>query len=304
MQQIRQIDPSLADLYPFRSNFMRVGEFNLHYLDEGQGDTIVMLHGNPTWSFYYRKLTTALSRTCRVIVPDHIGCGLSDKPPAHQYGYRLQNRIEDLEHLLDHLDATDQITLVLHDWGGMIGMVYALRHPHRIRRLVVTNTAAFLPMQGKQLPWRLRVIRNNILLGRLLVLGFNGFAKGAARMASHRGLSSLVKKGLLAPYNSWSNRIATLKFVEDIPLRTGDPSYEIVRQADEDLHILSKLPTLICWGMRDFVFDQDYLEEWQRRFNRAEVYRFEDAGHYLLEDLPEKVIPLIQGFLEENPLDN
>ena len=301
MRQTLQIDPSLADLYPFRSHFLRFGDYRLHYLDEGQGELVVMLHGNPTWSFYYRQLAMTLSRSYRVIVPDHIGCGLSDKPPPGRYGYRLQHRVDDLERLLDHLDATEPMTLVLHDWGGMIGMAYALRHPQRIRRLIVTNTAAFLPLRGKKLPWQLRVIRNNPTLGRFLVLGLNAFARGAAYMASHKGLSPLVKKGLLAPYNSWSNRVATYQFVEDIPMQPGDPSYEMVRRTDEALHTLSNLPMLICWGLLDFVFDRDYLNEWQHRFNQAEVYPFEDAGHYLLEDVPDKVIPLIEEFLERHP---
>lgn len=302
MEPAGQTAPNLSELYPFRSRFMQLNGFNHHYIDEGRGEVVVMLHGNPTWSFYYRRLARSLRKKYRVIVPDHLGCGLSDKPPAHQYGYRLQNRVDDLEHLLDRLGAPDRLTLVLHDWGGMIGAAYALRYPTRIERLVITNTAAFLPPQGKQLPWRLRLIRNFRPLGTLLVQGLNAFAWGAVFMASHKALSAQVRRGLLAPYNSWSNRIATLKFVEDIPLAPGDPSFEMVRQADANLHILSHLPTLICWGLRDFVFDIDYLKEWQRRFNQAEIHRFEDAGHYLLEDVPDKVIPLVNRFLENHPL--
>ena len=302
MQSVRQIDPSLSDLYPFHSRFIQLDDLNLHYLDEGRGEVVLMLHGNPTWSFYYRQLALSLREQYRVIVPDHIGCGLSDKPPASHYGYRLQNRVDDLERLLDQLGAGRRLSLVLHDWGGMIGMAYALRHPRQIERLVITKTSAFLPPRGKQLPWRLKVIRNSRPLGALLVQGLNAFAKGAVYMASAKGLSARVRKGLLAPYNNWSNRVATLKFVEDIPLEPGDPSYEMVRQADADLHTLSNLPTLICWGLRDFVFDRDYLEEWQRRFTQAEVHRFEDAGHYLLEDVPEKIIPLVKDFLAKHPL--
>jgi haloalkane dehalogenase len=303
MPPVGKIDPSVQELYPFHSRAMRLNGFQLHYIDEGSGEVIVMLHGNPTWSFYYRRLARSLSETCRVIVPDHIGCGLSDKPPAHRYGYRLQNRIDDLESLLDRLGANDRLSLVLHDWGGMIGMAYALRHPRRIARLVITNTAAFLPPGGKNLPWRLRLIRNFSPLGALLVQGLNAFALGAAYMASHKGLGPQVRKGLLSPYDSWSHRIATLKFVEDIPLAPGDPSYEIVHRADQELKRLSHLPMLLCWGLRDFVFDRDYLAEWQRRFPRAEVHAFEDAGHYLLEDVPEKVIPIIHRFIEKHPLD-
>jgi len=302
MQADRRIDPSLARLYPFRSRYLRFDGLEHHYLDEGRGDPILLLHGNPTWSFYYRELVKALRDKYRVVAPDHIGCGLSDKPPVESYGYRLQNRIDDLERLLDHLSMTERLTLVLHDWGGMIGMAYALRFPHRIQRLVITNTAAFLPPGGKQLPLCLKLIRNFKLLAAPLVQGLNAFAVGAAYLASRRGLSAPVRRGLLAPYNNWANRIATLKFVEDIPLKPGDPSYELVRHADAHLHRLSAIPTLICWGMHDFVFDQDYLQEWQRRFENAEVHRFEDAGHYLLEDAADRLVPLIVRFLERHPL--
>ena len=106
----------------------------LHYIDEGEGEPVVMLHGNPSWSFLYRNLIDSLRGSHRVIVPDHIGCGLSEKPDDSRYTYTLQSRMDDLEDLLDHLGLDRELTLVLHDWGGMIGMAYAARHPERIAR--------------------------------------------------------------------------------------------------------------------------------------------------------------------------
>ncbi len=120
-----------------------LGGLRYHYLDEGQGEPVVMVHGNPSWSFYYRHLVEALRDNHRCIVPDHIGCGLSDKPDDARYEYTLSRRAADLEALLDHLGIEGPLTLVMHDWGGMIGMTYATRHPERIARLVVLNTAAF-----------------------------------------------------------------------------------------------------------------------------------------------------------------
>ena len=289
-------------LYPFGSHFMDIGGHNYHYIDEGSGEPVVMIHGNPTWSFYYRELIRSLSGRYRTIAPDHIGCGLSDKPPASCYDYTLRRRIDDLDQFLESLTGEQKLTLILHDWGGMIGMAYALRHPAKIARLIILNTAAFLPPKGKKMPVRLHLVRNSGPLATIAVQGFNLFAFSALYMASHHGLRQDVKKGLIAPYNSWKNRIATLKFVQDIPLVKKDPSYRLVKQADEQLHLFAKVPMLICWGERDFVFDVDYLSEWQRRFPAAEVHRFPDAGHYVLEDVPEKIIPLVDRFLSRHPL--
>ncbi len=288
-------------LYPFKSHSMDLKGLKYHYVDEGNGEPVVMVHGNPTWSFYYRELIKSLSGRYRTIAPDHIGCGLSDIPPPSQYNYTLQTRIDDLDQLIGTLTGPQKITLILHDWGGMIGMAYALRHPQKISRLIVLNTAAFLPPDAKKIPLRLHLIRNSGPLAAIAVLGFNLFALGALYMASQRGLAREVKRGLTAPYNCWKNRIATLKFVQDIPLGEKDPSYMLVQQTGEQLHILSKLPMLICWGEHDFVFDSDYLAEWQRRFPNAEVHRFPDAGHYVLEDVPEKIVPLIDRFLGRHP---
>jgi len=116
-------------------------------------------------------------------------------------------------------------------------------------------------------------------------------------MASHKGLSKDVKSGLTAPYNCWKNRRATLYFVQDIPVGENDPSYSIVKHADENLHKLAGIPMLICWGKHDFVFDESYFAEWQRRFPDAEVNLLSDAGHYVMEDEPEKVCMLVKDFL-------
>jgi haloalkane dehalogenase len=261
-----------------------------------------MLHGNPTWSFYFRELIQGLSGRYRAVAPDHIGCGLSDTPRPCAYAYRLKNRVDDLEALLAHLGLTRDITLVLHDWGGMIGAAYALRDVRRIARLIVLNTAAFLKPGGKPLPLALRLIRKMPLFAVPAVLGLNLFALGAARTASARGLSPVVRKGLLAPYNSWDNRRATLKFVQDIPLTPQDPSFAITRQVHDGLHRLADKPMLICWGEKDFVFDTDYLAEWRRRFPAAEVHRFPEAGHYVLEDVPEPVTAQVLDFLKRHPL--
>ncbi|MFO7685334.1 MAG: alpha/beta fold hydrolase [Desulfobacterales bacterium] len=289
-------------LYPFTSRFIERNGLRYHYLDEGSGEPVLLVHGNPTWSFYFRALIKALSVRYRVIAPDHIGCGLSDKPGLDRYDYRLKSRSDDLADLIARLELKDKLTLVLHDWGGAIGLAAALRRPEQIGRLIIFNTAAFLPPRGKKLPWRLRVIRNIRGIAQPAVQGANLFVRAALRMAPRRRLPRAVRAGLAAPYNCWHNRIATLMFVRDIPLGKTDPSYELVRIVDENLHKFSRLPVLICWGAHDFVFDADYLREWRRRFPEAEVHTLPDAGHYLLEDAPGRILPLVNGFLQRHPL--
>ncbi len=256
-----------------------------------------MIHGNPTWSFYYRNLIQALAGRYRTIAMDHIGCGLSDKPHPKLYTYQLDQRIRDFEAFIDGLGLQDDITLVVHDWGGMIGVGYALKHVKRIKRLILLNTAAFFPPGKTTVPIRLKLIRNVKPLAELAVLGCNAFARGALFMATSKGLSPDVRSGLLAPYNGWSNRRATLKFVQDIPLNPSDPSYATVQKAQARLHRLAHLPMLICWGMRDFVFTPAYLTEWRRRFPQAQVVCIADAGHYVLEDAADEVIEKVSGFL-------
>jgi pimeloyl-ACP methyl ester carboxylesterase len=275
-----------------------MGGLQYHYLDEGDGPPVLMLHGNPTWSFYYRSLVQGLSPAWRCIVPDHMGCGLSDRPGINAYGFHLEDRVNDLEKLMDHLSISEKISLVVHDWGGMIGMAWALRNPDRIRRIVILNTAGFFPPAAKGLPLRLWLIKHLRFFAVPAVLLGNVFARAALFMAPRKRLSLKVRNAMVAPYNSVKNRLATLKFVQDIPATPADPSYETVKQVDENLHLLKKIPKLICWGRHDFVFDLDYYEEWRRRFPDAQAHLLEDAGHYILEDEPEKVLELVRDFFE------
>ncbi len=288
-------------LYPFKSHYAYINKFKYHYIDEGSGDPVIMLHGNPTWSFYYRAMINGIIPVHRAIAVDHIGCGLSDKPHSKDYDFRLQSRVDDLETFIDSLDLKRPITLILHDWGGMIGTIYALNHIEKIGRIVITNTSGFLPPGGKRIPFRLWITKNISPFATPAVLGFNLFAYAALFMAPFKRLPKDVQAGLIAPYNCWGNRMATLKFVQDIPLDASDPSYELVKYADDNLYKLSSIPMLICWGKHDFVFDLAYYEEWKNRFPNAQAHLFSDAGHYLLEDVPDKMVLLVNKFLKDNP---
>ncbi|MCP4700776.1 MAG: alpha/beta fold hydrolase [Gammaproteobacteria bacterium] len=253
-----------------------------------------MLHGNPSWSFYYRDLIKSLRGEYRAIAPDHIGCGYSDKPGEDRYPYILERRVADFAHLMDQLEL-QRVTLIVHDWGGMIGMAWAAAHPRRIARLVILNTAAFPLPADKKFPFALKLARTPGL-GTLLIRGFNAFSRGANRFCAKR-MADEVARGYLLPYDSWKNRIAVHRFVTDIPLSPRDRSYRLVSETAARLHELRGLPMLICWGMRDFVFDRCFLDEWARRFPDAEIHRFEDAGHYVLEDAGNRITALIQQFL-------
>jgi haloalkane dehalogenase len=290
--------PDLKKLYPFTGRSLDLDGLRFHYLDEGKGLPVVMVHGNPSWSFYYRNLVLALRDRYRCIVPDHIGCGLSDKPGDDRYDYTLARRVDDLERLLEQLEIRENITLVVHDWGGMIGMAYAVRHPERIRRLVILNTGAFHLPASKPFPLALRICRDTPI-GTLLVRGFNAFSLAASYVGCKRNpMNSELRALYQLPYNSWHNRIATLRFVQDIPLKPGDRTYDLVSTVADGINQFRSIPKLICWGELDFVFDRHFLEEWQQRFPDAEIHRFPDCGHYILEDAEEEVVPLIKRFLQ------
>ncbi len=255
----------------------------------------MFVHGNPTWSFAWRRAIRKLSQTRRCIAPDHVGCGLSDKPQA--YAYRLEQHIENLERLLAELDP-GRVTLILHDWGGAIGLGWARRHAARVARIAVLNTAAF---PSKAMPWRIALCRVP-LFGKLAVRGFNGFARGATWMAVEKPLDELAKRGYLLPYDSWENRIATHAFVEDIPMQPGHPSWTELCAIESALESFRDRPAAILWGDRDWCFSPRFREEWQRRWPQARVRRYLDAGHYVFEDAGDEIVWALQEFLSDHPV--
>ena len=291
-----KLGPHAAE-YPWTGKHLDVGGARMHYLDEGSGEPLLMVHGNPTWSFYFRHLVRAFADRRRCVVPDHVGCGLSDKPGDAAYDYVLDRRVEDLEKLVAHL-GLDGITLVLHDWGGMIGLAWAVRHPEKVKRIVLLNTAGFGLPPGRTLPWQVAVVRHLPLA--LPVRGFNAFARGAARGCSTRPgrMTPSLRKAYLAPYDSWANRIAVHRFVQDIPLSPNDRSWPTVQHVSEKLALFRNTPVAVFWGGKDFVFDDHFLAEWKKRLPHAEVHYYADAGHYVLEDAHEEIVPLVRRFLE------
>ncbi|CAN5854175.1 alpha/beta fold hydrolase [soil metagenome] len=270
----------------------------LRYIDHGVGPAVVCVHGNPTWSYYYRALVPALSDHHRVVVPDHLGMGRSDTPPASRYGYDLAARVDDLAALMDTLaiGVDRPATLVVHDWGGAIALAWATRNPDRVGRLVLCNTAAFPRLDGEPLPWLLRPARVP-MLGALLVQGANAFARGTLRIGvRRRQLSRAVRRAYLAPYRSWHDRTGVLAFVRDVPDDPSGPTHALLAETAANLHLLADRPALVLWGMRDPMLTPAYLTEWRRRLPGAEIHAIADAGHLVLEDAPETV-PLVVEFL-------
>jgi haloalkane dehalogenase len=290
--------------YPFQpKDFVHPNGLRQSYLDEGprDGEVVLMLHGNPSWSFYWRHLVLGLRDRYRCLVPDHMGMGLSDRPDDAHYDYTLQSRIDDLERLLQHAGISGPVTLAVHDWGGMIGFGWALRHSARVRRLVILNTAAFPLPKEKRMPLRLRMGRDS-KLGGWMIRRFNLFARGAAMIGTKRTLPKDVRAAYAGVYQGWDQAISTLRFMQDIPLAPGDKAWPLVEASAKALHGYADRPAFIGWGLRDFVFDKHFLHGFQRALPKAHVHAFKDAGHYILEDKHEVLVPAIRDFLDKHPL--
>jgi len=290
-----------SPLYPYTGQFhTQAGGHRMHFLDEGPADAqpVVMVHGNPTWSFYYRRLVEALKPDFRCLVPDHIGMGLSDRPDDSRYTYTLQNRVDDLGHWLDAVEPERPVDLIVHDWGGAIGVSWAVRHIERVRRVVLLNTWAFNIPPDENLPRSLRFARTG--LGSFLIQRFNAFSGLATRMATAGKLEREVARGLVGPYRKSSDsRLATLRFVQDIPLSPEDAAWEVLAETEASLDKLAAKPVLIHWGGKDFVFDDRVLDIWREKLPGKPIRYHADAGHYVLEDAHEAIVPAVREWLTE-----
>ncbi|MDE3084687.1 MAG: alpha/beta fold hydrolase [Verrucomicrobiota bacterium] len=283
----------LRALYPFEpKNFTTPRGAHMSFIDEGprSDEAVLMLHGNPTWSFYFRNLVQELAPRIRCIAPDHVGMGLSDK--LENYDYPLVTRIDDIEALIMQFGLR-RVYLIMHDWGGAIGFGLAARRPRLIGKFVILNTAAFaVPW----IPWRIALCRTKFP-GTLLVRGLNGFAGPATRMAMRqRKLSADEKRAYLWPYRSWADRVAIDAFVKDIPLEETHPSMGTLREIESELPRFRDRPALITWGGKDFCFDNRFFARWREIFPQAQIEEYPDAGHYVLEDAGVAIRSRIANF--------
>jgi pimeloyl-ACP methyl ester carboxylesterase len=289
-------DETFDGTYPFTPHYHDMPGFAMHFVDEGQGEPVVMLHGDPTWGYVYRHFMPPLATRYRCIVPDLMGMGKSGVP-QEPYPYRLQQHIVHPETLLLGLDIA-AVTLVLHDWGGPVGLGFAIRHPARVKRLVLLNTWAFAPWPGSPLPRLLTLIRSD--RGERFVLEKHGYLESALLDTTHypERLTPTVLRAYHAPFPTPASCLALLCWSRDIPMSEADPSYAEMKRIEHGLAQFKHLPILLIWGLQDPALPPLVLRLWQCLYPHAQTYAIADASHFVQEDAPERVVPCIERFLE------
>lgn len=292
----REIQPTD---FPHPAQFHRVAAGEIAYVDLGPtaadatDEVILCVHGNPTWSYYYRRVIDRFGDRRRVIAVDHLGCGRSDRPSQSQFDYTMAAHRDNLLSLIESLDLR-RVTLLAHDWGGAIGTAAAVAASDRFDRLALLNTAAFPP---PYIPLRISACRWPIV-GPVGVRGLNAFARAATTMTmNRRSLTSSQRDAYLAPYNSWKNRVAVDAFVRDIPMKPSHRTYQTLVDLERSLPSLASKKIALIWGMKDWCFRPECLRRLQAVWPDATVTEIEDAGHYVLEDAHEETLAAISQLL-------
>lgn len=263
-----------------------------HVLDNGPAlaakgqpvrGTVLCVHGNPTWSYLWRRVIDQAPPGWRVIAPDHLGMGFSERTESPR---RLAQRIQDLDRLTATLGLEGPVVLLAHDWGGPIGLGWALRHVSDLAGVVLTNTAVHQP-EGSPAPTAIRLARTPGVLD--LVCRRTPTFVRATTAISRPTLPPAVRDGFAAPYSAAQRRAAVAGFVEDIPLVAAHPSMPALQGIQDGLPALADVSALLVWGPSDPVFSQLYLEDMLTRLPHADVHRYPGASHLVLEDRPEGV---------------
>lgn len=299
----RERDWTFGGTWPYTPRWFDSGEGKMHYIDEGprDGRPIVMVHGNPTWGYLYRRFIEAVTRAgYRAIVMDHLGFGRSEKPDDPSL-YMIPKHGARCEALLESLDLKDA-TVVVQDWGGPIGLTWAARRPERVRSLAVFNTFVHRPLGKVPIPLPLKLFRTPGV-GELMVKGLHAFVKVflfKAGVTYPDRLGKVEREAYLAPHPTWSSRTSILMFPREIPTGPMGPVSDFVADIHDQLIAgCGNKPVFIAWPMKDVAFTPDILEDmWLADFPDAEVLRVEDAAHYIQEDAHEKVIPALLRFLD------
>lgn len=285
------LDGDFAGTFPFEARYLTVGAgVRLHYVDEGprDGAPLLFAHGNPTWSYLWRRPIAALAgRGRRCVAFDHMGFGRSDKPP-HLSSYNLATHVDNALALVEELDLRD-VTLVAHDWGGPIGLGALAERSDRLAGLVLMNTWAWeLP---SFLPSFLQSFRTEGL-GEILALGGNLFVESIPGGMAKRDTDPTMMEAYRAPFPDYWSRVGPLAFQRDIPLTERDGSARLMGSIQERVEALD-VPVTLLWGMRDPVFQPMFLEQWREWFPNARVVELEDASHFVPEDRPDALIEVL-----------
>ena len=293
-------DWTFGGLWPYEPRWFETPGGRMHYVDEGprEGRPVVLVHGNPTWGFLYRNFIGPLTRAGhRAIVPDHLGFGRSDKPDDPEL-YRIPGHVRRLDALLESLDLRGAV-VVVQDWGGPIGLSWAVAHPERVSGLFILDTFAG---PGQSIPVPLQLFRAPGV-GEALVKGLDMFVRGflfRGGVVHHERLTEDVRRAYLAPHPTWSSRTGELVFPREIPASDSGPVAELITALNRGIEreFRSK-PARIMWAMRDPAFTPAVLREWRKTLPDAPVTQIDDASHYLQEDAHERIVPQLLSFLAE-----
>lgn len=275
--------------FPFKSNYFKTPNGMMHYIDEGKGNPVVMVHGNPGWSFIFRKVVSAVSGSCRCIAPDHIGFGLSDKP--YEFNYLPENQAKNFELFMDSLELSG-ITLIVNDWGGPIGLSYALKYPEKIKKLIILNTWLW----SVEKDWYYKMFSGFMggPVGRYLIRNYNFFGKVVVKkaVADPGKLTKSVHRHYYEHLATKEDRKGCYVFPKQI---IGSSKWlDSLWQQKERIN---SIPTKFIWGMKDIAFREKELNYFVSNWHNPKVIKLQDSGHYPAEESPGA---LIEELLHQN----
>jgi pimeloyl-ACP methyl ester carboxylesterase len=285
--------------FPFKPHYKAINGFQMHYVDEGEGDPIVCVHGEPTWGYLYRKFITTLSNNNRVIAPDHMGFGKSEVPQDKPY--ILSQHIDNFTRLLLELDLQN-ITLIFQDWGGPISFGFATRHTDRVKHLVIMNTSVGVAKENRRLWYESMVEEGTYdnLMGHMKVFIPNMMFGFFVRKFTPEEKRTM-KQAYTAPFPTPESHKGAKAFPLDIPKGSNHISSKIMQEIRDNLNLLEKIPKILIWGMQDRIFPPKILQLWQEIYPGTPSYEVQNAGHFLQEDAPEEIVAIIKKFQIENP---
>lgn len=283
------LDSGLKKQFPYQSRFFQVGRQKIHYIDEGFGPVVLMMHSCPFWSFEFRALIADLSRDHRVIAMDQMGFGLSDKP--EDYDYRLETHANHVDSFV-HALGLKKFSMILHGRGATIGMAYAVRHPDDISGFVTFNAQAFSEFT---LPFGLQICRLKWIGAKILML-LNIFGRDIKHLPPE------VREKYIDPVPGVNCRLPLQRFIEDIPCVPEDLSAQTMFTIENALWLLLEKPACIIWAEKDWLYKKSDRDRWRKYFPKAEYHTLKDAGRCITEDAPGEINGIVRDFLTRNKI--